>query len=263
MILNQQLNIVKNIFSVEGKIALITGSTGDLGYAFAKGLARHGAIVILNGRNREKVDKKVRELEEDGYRVFGWSFDVTDREQVSRAVSEIEKEIGSIDILVNNAGITIRAPLDEFKDEDWDAVIGTNLTGAYIMAKAVVHSMIKRRSGKIINIASVQSELARTSIAPYTASKGGLKLLTRGMAVDWAQHNIQVNGIGPGYFKTELTRPLYENPEFDTWLCGRTPSNRWGDPEELIGALLFLSSDASSYVNGHMLYVDGGLLVTV
>jgi gluconate 5-dehydrogenase len=254
---------VKDLFSIEGKIALVTGSTGALGMAFAKGLAQQGATVILNGRNKEKLDVKVQELVDEGFRVSGYAFDVTKSEQVNTAVQEIEQEIGSIDILVNNAGIQVRAQLDEFKDEDWQNIIAVNLTGAYIVAKAVVKSMIKSRSGKIINIGSVQNELGRPNIAPYAASKGGLKMLTKGMAVDWAKYNIQVNGIGPGYFKTEMTKALYENPEFDAWLCGRTPSNRWGDPDELIGALVFLASDASSYVNGHMIYVDGGLLASV
>ena len=255
--------MVKNMFNIEEKIALVTGSTGALGNTFARGLAQHGATVILNGRNKEKLDLKVQELNDEGFRAFGFAFDVTNSNQVNNAVGEIEKEIGPIDILVNNAGITLRAPLDQFKDEDWDTVIGINLTGPYIVAKAVVQSMIRRQSGKVINIGSVQSELGRPTIAPYAASKGGLKMLTRGMAIDWAKYNIQVNGIGPGYFKTEMTKPLYENPDFDAWLCGRTPSNRWGEPEELLGALLFLSSSASSYVNGHMLYVDGGLLSSV
>jgi gluconate 5-dehydrogenase len=254
---------VKNLFSVIGKIALVTGSTGALGNTFTKGLAEHGATVILNGRNKDKLEQKVRELKDQGYNAFGYVFDVTSSDQVTKAVEAIQEEIGPIDILVNNAGITLRAPLDQFKEEDWDKIIGTNLTAAFIVAKAVVQAMIRRKAGKIINIASVQSELGRPTIAPYTASKGGLKMLTRGMAIDWAQHNIQVNGIGPGYFKTEMTKPLYENPEFDAWLCERIPGNRWGNPEELIGALLFLSSDASSYVNGHMLYVDGGLLSSV
>jgi gluconate 5-dehydrogenase len=254
---------MKNIFSVEGKIALVTGSTGGLGYTFAKGLAAHGAVVILNGRDEEKLEKKVSELRGNGFNVHGYVFDITITEQVNQAVERIEKEVGPVDFLVNNAGINLRAPLEEFKDEDWEKVIGVNLSGAYRVAKAVVKSMIKRKSGKIINIGSVQSELGRPTIAPYTASKGGIKNLTKGMAIDWAKHNIQINGIGPGYFKTELTRPLYEDPEFDAWLCGRTPSNRWGNPEELVGALLFLCSSASSYVNGHMLYVDGGLLASV
>ena len=254
---------MKNIFSIEGKVALVTGSTGALGNTFARGLAQHGATVILNGRNNAKLVEKVQELVDEGFKAYGFAFDVTRSEEINLAISRIEEEIGPVDILVNNAGINLRASLEEFKNEDWDKVIGINLTGPYLVAKAVVQSMIKRKSGKIINIGSVQNELGRPTIAPYAASKGGLKMLTKGMATDWAKYNIQVNGIGPGYFKTEMTKPLYENPEFDAWLCGRTPSNRWGDPEELMGALLFLASDASSYVNGHMIYVDGGLLASV
>ena len=254
---------MKNIFSIEGKVALVTGSTGALGNTFARGLAQHGATVILNGRNNAKLVEKVQELVDEGFKAYGFAFDVTRSEEINLAISRIEKEIGPVDILVNNAGINLRASLEEFKNEDWDKVIGINLTGPYLVAKAVVQSMIKRKSGKIINIGSVQNELGRPTIAPYAASKGGLKMLTKGMATDWAKYNIQVNGIGPGYFKTEMTKPLYENPEFDAWLCGRTPSNRWGDPEELVGALLFLASGASSYVNGHMIYVDGGLLASV
>ena len=259
-----QLNTpMEDLFSVKGKIALVTGSTGALGYGFASGLARYGATVILHGRDGSKLEARVRELTGQGFRVHGYAFDVTDSRDVNEAVRSIEKETGPIDILVNNAGINIRAPLEEYHDEDWRKVIDTNLTGPYIMAKAVVPSMIRRRSGKIINIGSMQSEISRPTIAPYAASKGGIKMLTRGMAVDWGKYNIQVNAIGPGYFKTEMTQPLYENPEFDTWLRGRTPSNRWGEPSELIGALLFLSSAASDYVNGHMLYVDGGLLASI
>jgi len=254
---------VNNIFSIAGKTALVTGATGALGKAFASGLAQHGAKVILSGRNKEKLEAKVQELKNDGFDAYAYVFDVTSSEQVNVAVQEIEQKIGPIDILVNAAGIQVRAPLDKFKDEDWNKIIGVNLTGTYIVAKAVVQSMIKRKSGKIINIGSVQNELGRPTIAPYAASKGGLKMLTKGMAVDWAKYNIQVNGIGPGYFKTEMTRELYENPEFDAWLRSRTPSNRWGNPNELIGALLFLASDASSYINGQMIYVDGGLLASV
>jgi gluconate 5-dehydrogenase len=252
-----------NIFNIKGKVALVTGSTGALGNTFARGLAQHGATVILNGRNNAKLVEKVQELVDEGFKAYGFAFDVTRSEEINVAISRIENEVGPVDILVNNAGINLRASLEEFKNEDWDKVIGINLTGPYLVAKAVVQSMIKRKSGKIINIGSVQNELGRPTIAPYAASKGGLKMLTKGMATDWAKYNIQVNGIGPGYFKTEMTKPLYENPEFDAWLCGRTPSNRWGDPEELMGALLFLASDASSYVNGHMIYVDGGLLASV
>lgn len=252
-----------NIFSIEGKIALVTGSTGGLGFAFARGLAYHGARVILNGRNPDKLQARLEELKKEGFKASGYLFDVSKAEETNSAIKLIEKDVGPVDILVNNAGITVRTVLEEFKDDDWENIMGVNLTGAYLVAKAVVPSMIKRKSGKIINIGSVQSELGRPGIAPYAASKGGLKMLTKGMAVDWAKHNIQVNGIGPGYFKTDMTRALHENPETDAWLRGRTPSERWGDADELLGALLFLASDASSYVNGQMIYVDGGLLASV
>jgi gluconate 5-dehydrogenase len=252
-----------DLFDVEGKIALITGSTGGLGSSFAEGLAQKGATVILNGRNAAKLKQQAAAFKEKGFKAFAYVFDITNSDEINKAVAAIEQEVGTIDILVNNAGINLRAPLEDFKDEDWDKVIGINLTGAYKVAKAVVQSMIKNKAGKIINIGSMQSELGRTSIAPYAASKGGIKMLTKGMAVDWAKYNIQANGIGPGYFKTDMTKALWENAEFDQWLCGRTPSNRWGDPEELLGALLFLSSDASNYVNGQMIYVDGGLLASV
>ncbi|NOX64216.1 MAG: SDR family oxidoreductase, partial [Chlorobi bacterium] len=168
-----------------------------------------------------------------------------------------------IDILVNNAGIQIRGNLENFDLLDWQRLIDVNLTGAFLVSKAVVKDMIEKKSGKIINICSIQSELARPSIAPYTASKGGLKNLTKGMATDWGKYNIQVNGIAPGYFKTEMTKALYNDEKFDSWLCSRTPANRWGEPEELIGSLIFLASNASSYVNGHLVYVDGGMLACV
>ena len=251
------------LFNIEGKIALITGSTGGLGDLFARGLAENGCTVVLNSRNQKKVDAKVNHFRELGYSVHGCAFDITNSEEVNRAVRFITEEIGSIDILVNNAGINLRAPLEDFNDEDWDKVIGINLTGAYKVSKAVAKKMIEKRAGKIINIGSMQSELGRPTIAPYAASKGGLKMLTKGMAADWAKYNIQINGIGPGYFKTEMTKALYEDPEFDTWLCSRTPSNRWGNVEELLGALLFLSSAASSYMNGQIIYIDGGMLATV
>jgi gluconate 5-dehydrogenase len=252
-----------NLFSVKGKKVLITGSAGSLGSGYAEGLAERGATVILNDRDQNKLQAAVDILKEKGYKAYGSLFDVTNSTQIADAIKQIKKEVGVIDVLVNNAGINLRAPLHEYSDDDWDKVIGINLTGTYKVSKEVVQEMIKQKSGKIINIGSMQSELGRPTIAPYAASKGGVKMLTKGMAVDWAKYNIQVNGIGPGYFKTDMTKPLYENPEFDAWLCSRTPSNRWGDTKELLGALLFLSSDASNYVNGHMLYVDGGLLASV
>ncbi len=254
---------MNNLFSVKGKTALITGSTAGLGLVFAKSLAQQGAKVIINGRSQERINTAIRKLKSDGISVEGSVFDVTDRQQVKKAAEKIHVQTGAVDILVNNAGINLRKPLHEFSDNEWDKVIGINLTGTYNVSKAFVKGMIEQKSGKIINIGSMQSELGRPTIAPYAASKGGVKMLTRGMAVEWAKFNIQTNGIGPGYFKTDLTKPLYENPEFDAWLCGRTPSNRWGNVEELLGALLFLSSDASSYVNGQMIYVDGGLLASV
>jgi gluconate 5-dehydrogenase len=219
--------------------------------------------VILNGRNQEKINQQVKELQILGYSAYGYKFDITDSKQINEAIEKINEEIGTIDILVNNAGITIRTPLENFKDEDWDTIINTNLTGAFKVSKAVVKGMIEKKEGKIINIGSLQCELGRPSITPYAASKGGLKMLTKGMAVEWAKYNIQINGIGPGYFKTEMTTALFENSEFNDWVCSRTPSNRWGLTEELIGALLFLSSSASNYVNGQMLYVDGGLLASI
>jgi gluconate 5-dehydrogenase len=254
---------VKNLFSIEGKIVLVTGSTGGLGFTFARGMAQHGARVILNGRNAEKLESRMRDLEKEGLKASGYVFDVSRADEVKTACKQMEKELGPIDILVNNAGITVRTSLEEFKDEDWENILDVNLKGAYLVAKAIVPSMIKRRCGKIINIGSVQSELGRPGIAPYAASKGGIKMLTKGMAVDWAKYNIQINGIGPGYFKTEMTRALHENPTTHQWLCDRTPSQRWGEMDELLGALLFLASDASSYVNGQMIYVDGGLLASV
>jgi gluconate 5-dehydrogenase len=252
-----------NLFNVEGKVALVTGSTGGIGKAFAEGLCGNGATVILNGRNQEKIDQQVEEFRTVGYNAFGYRFDIANSNEITEAVEKIEREIGTIDILVNNAGITVRNPLEDFKEEDWDAILNTNLTGAFRMSKAVVKGMITKGAGKIINIGSLQCELGRPSITPYAASKGGLRMLTKGMAVEWAKYNIQSNGIGPGYFKTDMTKALYENKEFSDWVCSRTPSKRWGLTEELIGALLFLSSSASNYVNGQMIYIDGGLLASV
>jgi len=195
--------------------------------------------------------------------VYGYIFDISKPEEVQASIAAIEKEIGTIDVLVNNAGIQIRGKLEEFDLGDWNKVLDTNLTGAFVVSKAVVKGMIERKQGKIINICSLQSELARNTIAPYAAAKGGLKMLTRAMATEWAKHNVQVNGIGPGYFKTAITKALYENPEFDAWLCSRTPVGRWGNPEELLGTLIYLSSEASSFVNGQLIFVDGGITACI
>jgi gluconate 5-dehydrogenase len=251
------------LFNLEGKTALITGSTRGIGNTLAQGFATEGSKVILNGRDKNTLKKVVTKLSEEGFQVFGSVFDIQDEESIQNQVKYIEKEFGNIDILINNAGIQIRSPLEDFSTEDWHKIINVNLTGAFLTSKAVVKGMIKRKSGKIINICSIQSELARPTIAPYTASKGGLKMLTQGMATDWGKHNIQINGIAPGYFKTELTKPLYEDKKFDAWLCSRVPANRWGDPSELIGAAIFLASKASDYINGHIIFVDGGLRACV
>jgi gluconate 5-dehydrogenase len=251
------------MFDVSSKTALITGSSEGLGFAFARGLAKAGACVIINGRNPEKLEQAAQTLSQEGLDVICACFDVTDKKGVDAAVADLLRRVEKIDILVNNAGTNLRAPLEEFTEDDWDTIMTVNLKGAYLVAQAVAKNMIQHASGKIINICSMQSELSRETIAPYAASKGGLKMLTKGMAVDWARYNIQINGLGPGYFKTELTRPLYEDPEYDAWLCSRTPSHRWGEPDELLGALIFLCSDASNYVNGQIIYVDGGLLASI
>lgn len=251
------------LFDLKGKIALVTGSSGGLGRTFAEALARNGVKVIINGRVEVKAQKVVSEFRELGYDAELAVFDVTNGAEVAEAVQVIISEIGLPDIIVNNAGIQIRNALESFPESDWDALMDTNLKSAFLVSKAFIQPMIQRKSGKIINICSMQSELGRATVTPYAAAKGGLKMLTRGMAAEWAKHNIQINGIGPGYFKTELTRVLYEDQEFDTWLCRRTPAGRWGEPEELVGTLLFLSSDASSFVNGQVLYVDGGITAAI
>jgi gluconate 5-dehydrogenase len=248
-------------FDLSGKIALITGSSRGLGLVMARGLSEAGATIILNGRHRSKLESV--ELMQTQRPVHLSLFDVTDENQIQNAVQKIEETIGPIDILVNNAGLNRRFPLESFPLKAWQEIIDTNLKGAFLVSQAVARSMIQRKSGKIINICSMQSELGRETIGPYAASKGGLKMLTRGMATEWGKYNIQVNGLGPGYFKTDMTRKLWENPEFDQWLCQRSPAHRWGHPDELIGPLVFLASDASSYVNGHILYVDGGLLASI
>ncbi len=255
--------MIEALFGLTGKTALITGSSRGIGFTLARGLARAGASVVLNGRDGETLGKAVSALEREGFKAFGSLFDVRNERAIRQEIQNTEKDAGALDILINNAGIQIRAPLERFEENDWHRILDTHLTGAFLTAKAVVPGMIQRKAGKIINICSVQSDLARPTIAPYTAAKGGLKLLTQGMATDWGKYNIQVNGIAPGYFKTELTRKLYEDPAFDAWLCARTPANRWGDPDELIGAAIFLASKASDYVNGHVLFVDGGLRACV
>jgi gluconate 5-dehydrogenase len=252
-----------NPFSLQGQRALITGSSGGIGLALARALGQAGATAILNGRDTGRLQTAQAALMADGLSVELAAFDVTDTEAVRAGVADIEHRLGPIDILVNNAGMQIRNPLHEFADDDWHRLMRTNLDSVFYVSKAVATGMIARGRGKIINICSVQSELGRPGIAPYTASKGAIKMLTKGMAIDWGPLGLNVNGLGPGYFKTELTAKLVDDPVFTTWLVGRTPSRRWGDVEELGGAAVFLASDASRFVNGHILYVDGGVTATL
>jgi gluconate 5-dehydrogenase len=250
-------------FQLNGKLALVTGSSAGIGFALARALGQAGAHVVINGRNAQKVTAAAQTLKDEGLTVSESVFDVTNAQSVTAAVQQIETQVGAIDILVNNAGMQIRGPLHEYKDEDWHTLMRTNLDSVYFVGKTVAQQMIPRGHGKIINICSVQSELGRPGIAPYTASKGAVKMFTKGMAIDWGQFGIQVNGIGPGYFKTELNQKLVDDPQFSSWLVGRTPSRRWGEVEDLGGAAVFLASDASKFVNGHILYVDGGVTATL
>ena len=257
-------NVNRNPYDLKGKNALITGSSRGLGKMFARALLTAGARVFLNGRDKNTLDESCAELKADGYpHVFATVFDVTKEDQVEQALNDLQDQHGSVHILVNNAGIQHRASLEQFPEDAWRKIMDINLTGPFLVAKHVARQMIKDGGGKIINICSLQSELGRPTIAPYAASKGGLQMLTRGMATDWARYNIQVNAIAPGYFITEMTRPLADDPVFDGWLKKRTPANRWGDPEELTGALMLFASDASSFINGQTLFVDGGIKASV
>jgi len=257
------LKSILDSFSLAGRIALVTGSSAGIGYALARGLAAAGAEIVLNARNEDKLRAAADALRAEGARVHAVAFDASDSAAVGPAIARIEGEIGPIGILVNNAGMQRRAPLEEFAEADWHTLMKTNVDSVFLVGQAVARHMIGRKRGKIINICSVQSELGRPNIAPYTASKGAVKMLTKGMAIDWGQHGIQVNGLGPGYFKTELNQTLVDSKEFSSWLVGRTPSRRWGDVDDLVGAAVFLASSASDFVNGHILYVDGGVTATL
>lgn len=253
-----------SLFNLSGKRALVTGSSRGIGFGIALALAGAGAEVILNGRDPAALGEAAARLVDGGaLGVKALAFDVTSEESVEDAIAHTETEIGQIDILVNNAGMQHRAPLEEWPLDKFRQVIDTNLTSAFIVGRAVARGMIARRSGKIINICSVMSNLARPSIAPYAASKAAIANLTRGMAVDWARHGLNVNGIAPGYIRTELNEALLKNQEFNSWVEKRTPMGRWGDPTELGGAAVFLASEASTFVNGHILYVDGAFTATV
>jgi gluconate 5-dehydrogenase len=251
------------LFDLTDRVALVTGSSRGLGRAIVQGFAEAGATVVVNGRNADALEGVVSELRAAGLRAHAYGFDVTSERAVNQGVERVQRDVGPIDILVNNAGIQRRAPLVEMEAEVWEDVLRHNLTSVFLVAKAVAPGMIARRRGKIINIASLASEVARKTIGPYTAAKGGVRQLTRTMCVEWAPHNIQVNAIGPGYFRTELNTTLFQDAEFNRWVCARTPAGRWADPPELVGAALFLASRASDYVNGQVIYVDGGILASL
>ncbi|PIB34257.1 gluconate 5-dehydrogenase [Reichenbachiella sp. 5M10] len=254
-----------DLFNLKGKVALVTGATHGLGMAMAMGLGKAGATVVINGNSsQEKIDNAIKEYEKEGIKVSGYKFDVTDEAAVKAAVAKIQSEVGDIDILVNNAGIIKRVPLEEMEVAEFEQVIKVDLVSPFIVSKHVVKGMIARKSGKIINICSMMSELGRNTVGAYAAAKGGLKMLTQNMATEWAKHNIQTNGIGPGYFATSQTAPIrVDGHPFNDFIVGRTPAGKWGDPSDLEGAAIFLSSKASDFVNGQVIYVDGGILATI
>lgn len=253
-----------NLFDLTGKTALITGGVHGLGMAMAKGLGHAGAKIVVNDLSQEAIDKAIAEYQSVGIEAYGYVFNVTDEKAVIEAINKIETEVAPIDILINNAGIIKRTPIIEMEVEDFTAVINVDLISPFIVSKNVVKGMIARGGGKIINICSMMSELGRDSVSAYAAAKGGLKMLTKNMATEWAKFNIQTNGIGPGYFATSQTAPIRVNGHpFNEFIISRTPANRWGDPEDLQGAAIFLSSKASDFVNGHIVYVDGGILATI
>jgi len=251
------------LFDLSGRVALVTGSSRGIGFTLARGLAEAGATIVLNGVAPDRLEQAAQDCRASGYNAHAAAFDVTNPDAVAEAVTSIEEQLGPINILVNNAGVQIRHSLEDFPIEEWNRLMAVNVTGVFVMSQAVARLMIHRGHGKIISIGSMQSELARPGIAPYTASKGAVKNLVKAMCTEWAKYGIQSNGIGPGYFATDMTRSLVENVEFDTWVRNRTPAQRWGNVKELIGAVVFLASDASSFVNGQMLYVDGGMLACV
>ncbi|MEM6594912.1 MAG: SDR family oxidoreductase [Pseudomonadota bacterium] len=254
---------MSGLFSLSGSRALITGSSQGIGFALASGLAEAGAEIVLNGRDADKLARAGDDLRGAGATVHTLAFDATDHDAVKAAVDAFEADTGPIDILINNAGMQHRTELENFPADAFERLLQTNVASVFHVGQAVARHMIGRGAGKIINIASVQTALARPGIAPYTATKGAVGNLTKGMATDWARHGLQCNAIAPGYFDTPLNAALVADPEFTTWLEKRTPAGRWGRVEELVGAAVFLSSPASSFVNGHTLYVDGGITASL
>jgi gluconate 5-dehydrogenase len=253
------------LFNLKDKVALVTGSTHGLGMAMAKGLGKAGATIVVNGNSsQEKIDKAIETYKAEGIQAVGYKFNVANEAEVQKNIAKIETEVGPIDILVNNAGIIKRTPLAEMEVEDFKQVIDIDLISPFIVSKHVVKGMIERKAGKIINICSMMSELGRNTVGAYASAKGGLVMLTKNMATEWAKHNIQVNGIGPGYFATSQTAPIrVDGHPFNEFIVGRTPAAKWGNPDDLAGAAIFLSAKASDFVNGHILYVDGGILATI
>ena len=261
-------NIMKQ-YDLTGKVALVTGASYGIGFAIAKGLASAGATIVFNDRKEDLVEKGIEAYKEEGIKAYGYVCDVTDEDAVEELIKKIENEVGVVDILVNNAGIIKRIPMCEMKAEEFREVIDVDLNAPFIMSKAVIPGMIKKGHGKIINICSMMSELGRETVSAYAAAKGGLKMLTKNIASEFGEHNIQCNGIGPGYIATPQTAPLREKQAdgsrhpFDSFIIAKTPAARWGDPEDLAGPAVFLASDASNFVNGHILYVDGGILAYI
>jgi gluconate 5-dehydrogenase len=253
----------QQIFSLEGRTALITGSSRGLGKAIAQGLGEAGAALVINGVDPQRCEATTDELRSQGFKATALAFDVTDEASVVEAIAKLDAEGIEVDILVNNAGIQLRKPLVELTSAEWHKVIDTNLTSAFLVAREVAKRMLPRGRGKIVNIGSLMSGLARPSIAPYTAAKGGIKLLTQSMTAEWAPHGIQTNAIGPGYMLTDMNQALIDNKEFNDWVIGRTPARRWGDAKDLVGAAVFLSSPASDYVSGQIIYVDGGMAAVI
>ncbi|GAB3821994.1 gluconate 5-dehydrogenase [Pontibacter rugosus] len=253
-----------DLFDLTGQVALITGATHGLGMAMAKALGKAGATLVVNGNTPAKMEAALANYRQEGFNVHGYLFDVTNEAQAKENITKIEQEVGPIEILVNNAGMIKRVPALEMDVEEFRKVVDVDLTAPFIMSKYVAKGMVERRSGKIINICSMMSELGRDTVSAYAAAKGGLKMLTRNLATEWAKYNIQVNGIGPGYFATDQTAPIRVNGHpFNDFIVGRTPAGRWGDPEDLEGTTIFLASKASNFINGQIIYVDGGILATI
>jgi gluconate 5-dehydrogenase len=249
----------QTLFDLSGRVALVTGSTRGLGRAMAEGLAAAGARLVINGTDAARVEAAVREFTAAGHAAEGAAFDVTDEAAVVRAFEIFDARGLAVDILVNNAGIQLRKPMLELSTAEWRKVLDTNLTSAFVVGREAGRRMVARGRGKVINIGSLTSELARATVAPYTVAKGGIKMLTQAMAAEWAAHGVQANAIGPGYMLTDMNQALIDNPAFDAWVKARTPAKRWGKPEELVGVAVFLASSASDYVNGQIIYVDGGM----